>query len=219
MRKVAKILSMPLAFVYLFVSTISCTTNDVSKENELLLDSAKSNSKKAVSLFLEINNNLSARSEYSRAGLTQEIIDEYLVNAGFQAGSVTLETINAITTEIGEMEGMTFEEKIDLMSFSDLVKSKLLEMKESGYIENLESQSDFQNLLITEKEFLLNANEMVNEFSKADFQDANVPCPGSSCTWGFILVGASIGAGLCGPWCGFVGGVLGLIIGVSSKQP
>lgn len=75
MRKVAKILSMPLAFVYLFVSTISCTTNDVSKENELLLDSAKSNSKKAVSLLIEINKNLSARNEFSRSGLTQEIID------------------------------------------------------------------------------------------------------------------------------------------------
>jgi transcriptional regulator NrdR family protein len=218
MKKMFKIISMPLAFVYLLVSTLSCTTSDINKENELLLSSAKNNSKKAVSLFIEINRNLSARNEFSRSGLTQEMIDEYLVNAGCEAGSVTLETVNAIVEQISEKEGLTFEEKINSLNFSATVKNKLIEMKESGYIEDLQMQDDFQDLTLNEKEILLNSNEMVNEFYRAASDDTiQVPCPSEGCTGVLILAGAGIGSAICGPPCGVIGGVIGLIIGTSMK--
>lgn len=144
---------------------------------------------------------------------------EYLESAGFQPGSISLETVNMIVSEISEKEGLSFLEKLDTLNLTSIVKNKLVEMNESGYIENLQLHPEFQNLASNEKEFLLTANEMLNEFSKAaDDGYTPVPCPGSACTVSFILVGAAIGSGLCGfiP-CGVVGGVIGLIIGTSIK--
>lgn len=211
-------LSIPLALIYLMVSTLSCTTSDLNKENNELLASAKRNSKKAVSLFVEINHNLKLRNEFSKSGLTQDMIDEYLVKAGMERGSVTLETVNSIVYQISEKEGLTFEEKINTLNFSSLVKSKLIEIKETGYIEQLLIQDDFQKLTFNEKEIILNANELVGEFSKvANDGAASVPCPGEGCTAILVLTGASVGMAVCNAPCAFIGGVVGLIIGTSMK--
>lgn len=199
------------------MSLFSCSNYEggISATNQKLVIQAKENSKKAVDLYLNIKKNFESKttSRSNSTDLTQEQIDEFLVESGLQAGDVSLETVTTMIGYLNENLDLTFNERVDAMSFSNFVKTKLIEMNNNGVIENLPSQAGFQNLTQTEKEMLLNANYTLQEFAN---RVQNIPCPGEPCTAGLILLGYGIGAALC-PVCGVVGAVIGLIIGISIK--
>jgi proline dehydrogenase len=199
------------------MSLFSCSNYEggISATNQKLVIQAKENSKKAVDLYLNIKKNFESKttSRSNSTDLTQEQIDEFLVESGLQAGDVSLETVTTMIGYLNENLDLTFNERVDAMSFSNFVKTKLIEMNNNGVIENLPSQAGFQNLTQTEKEMLLNANYTLQEFAN---RVQNIPCPGEPCTAGLILLGYGIGNALC-PVCGVVGAVIGLIIGISIK--
>ncbi|HSD15153.1 MAG TPA: hypothetical protein VLB74_10930 [Flavobacterium sp.] len=219
MKKIFRKLSVPLSVFYLFVSVMACAPTDTDQQDKALSEAAKLNAKKGVMLFREFQGNENRMFQrLEEGGVTQEMIDEYLVGSGFKAGEVSVETVTEIIQRIGENQNVSFEDQVNSLEVSSFVKTKLGEIKEAGYIEDLSNQKGFKILPESEKVLLLNSNELVNEFNKAA-QDGtvNVPCPNEGCTALMVLAGAGIGTALCGPVCGVVGGVVGLIIGTSMK--
>ena len=208
-KKLERVVCVALASLVLFMSIMSCSNNHTNSTavNQKLIMQAKENSKKAVDLYITIKKNFESKtaSRSNVTDLTQEQIDNFLVESGLQAGDVSLETVTTIISYLNENADLTFSERVDAMSFSNFVKTKLIEMNENGVIEDLPSQAGFQNLTQVEKEMLLNANYTLQEFAN---RVQNVPCPGEGCTGGLILLGYGLGTALC-PICGVVGGVIG----------
>lgn len=216
MKKFSKFLSLPLAFVYLFVSVVGCTTNDSVKPLEPLQQKAILNAKKAMAFYNSFVNKKTKESDYSRSSgvLTQEILDEYLVSAELQPGSITIETVNQIIESIAD--DRTFNQKIGEMDFSSYAKNKILQMNQTGVIDNLHLQVGFQSLPLEEKETLLNTNELMRAYLQ-DPNTTDVPCPSGACTVTFMLLGIATGTAICGPPCGVAGGIIGFIIGNEMK--
>lgn len=214
MKNFSKYLSIPLALFYLFISVVSCNSSEITNENVELKKQAAANAKKAINFYQNFKKTISQNASYQRNGLTQEILDNYLVEAGFNEGDVTVETVNEIVNKISENK--TFNQKINETDFTDFTKNHLIEMKETGVIEDLHLEPEFQTLAYQEKEALLNSNELLRMYT---IQEAttNVPCPSEACTGTLLLLGAGIGGAICGPICAVVGGVVGLIIGVEIK--
>lgn len=218
MKFFLRMLSVPLSVIYLSVSVMACSPTDIGKENEKLNDEAKLNAKKAVGLFRDLGSNVEGKGGLQTNGLSQELVDEYLITAGFEPGQITVETVSEILKRIGETQNVSFESQIYALELSSYTKEKLIEIKETGFIDDLQNQIEFDDLPDSEKVVLLNSNSLVNEFSRAA-QDGSidVPCPSEGCTGILILTGAAIGTAVCGPVCGVFGGVIGLIVGTSMK--
>lgn len=218
MKEKMKLLSLPLSIFYLFVSVVSCVPSDIDSENLQLEVQARRDAVNAVALYKKLNS-LTAKSTFNAEGLTQETIDEYLVSAGFQPGVLTVETVSQIVSELAQKQNGDFESEVQSMLVSPYVKQKLIEMEASGFIKDLQNEENFSELSKEEKVILLNSNALVQEFSKAAQQgDVTAPCPSEACTFSMLLLGASIGTAVCGPLCGFFGGVIGLMVGTSLKD-
>lgn len=214
MKNFSKYFSIPLAFLYLFISVVSCNSNEITNENVELKNQAESNAKRSLSFYQNFKKTISKNASYQRNGLTQKLLDTYLVEAGFNEGDVTVENVNEIISKISESK--TFNQKINETNFTDFTKNHLIEMKESGVIENLHLQPEFHTLDLHEKEALLNSNELLRAYSVQE-PNTNVPCPSEACTGTLILLGAGIGGAICGPVCALAGGVIGLIVGIEIK--
>lgn len=218
MKEKMKFLSLPLSFFYLFVTIVSCSPTEIDAENQQLKLQANEKAEKAVVLYTNLAT-IKNRSEYSNRGLTQDLIDEYLVSAGFQPGELTVATVNQIVSGLSQANNLSFEEQVLTISSDPYVKQKLLEIKESGFIEDLQNEEEFDELSFNEKKILLTSNALVGEFNKA-VQDGkvDVPCPSEGCTASMVIAGAILGSAICGPLCGVFGGVIGLMFGTSLKD-
>ncbi|UOK43738.1 MULTISPECIES: hypothetical protein [Flavobacterium] len=219
MKFFLRMLSVPLSGIYLFVSVAACSPTDIGKENEKLNDEAKLNAKKAVGLFRDLGSSTKRGVVLGTNGLSQELVDEYLVAAGFEPGELSVETATEILQKLGDAQGVDFENQIYALNLSAYTKEKLIEIKETGFIEDLHIQTEFKELSDSEKVVLLNSNNLVDEFNRAAQNGyIDVPCPGEACTFSLVLLGAGIGAAICGPACCVFGGVIGLIVGTSIKD-
>lgn len=214
MKNFSKYLSIPLALFYLFISVVSCNSNDITNDNIELKNQAANNAQRSFNFYQNFKKSISKNASYQRNGLTQELLDSYLVEAGFNEGDVTVENVNQIISKISETK--TFNQKISETNFTNFAKNKLIQMKETGVIENLHLLPEFQTLTLHEKEALLNSNEMLRAYNVQE-PTTNVPCPSEACTGTLILLGAGIGGAICGPICALAGGVVGLIIGIEIK--
>jgi hypothetical protein len=214
MKNFSKYLSIPLAVFYLFISVVSCNTSEIINENTELRNQAESRAQKTINFYQNFKKTISKNTDYQRNGLTQALLDSYLVDAGFNEGDVTVENVNEIISKISESK--TFNQKIRETNFSAFAKNKLIEMKDMGVIENLHLMPEFQTLTLHEKEALLNSNELLRVYNVQE-PTTNVPCPSEACTGTLILLGAGIGGAICGPICALAGGVVGLIIGIEIK--
>jgi hypothetical protein len=214
MKNFSKYLSIPLAVFYLFISVVSCYTSEIINENTELRNQAESRAQKTINFYQNFKKTISKNTDYQRNGLTQALLDSYLVDAGFNEGDVTVENVNEIISKISESK--TFNQKIRETNFSAFAKNKLIEMKDMGVIENLHLMPEFQTLTLHEKEALLNSNELLRVYNVQE-PTTNVPCPSEACTGTLILLGAGIGGAICGPICALAGGVVGLIIGIEIK--
>lgn len=214
MKNFSKYLAIPLALFYLFISVVSCNSSEIANENIVLKNQAERSAQRTLNFYQNFQKTISKNTSYQRNGLTQELLDSYLVEAGFNEGDVTVETVNKIVSKIAEAK--TFNQKINETDFTDFTKNHLIEMKETGVIENLHLEPEFQTLAIHEKEALLNSNELLRAYN---FQEpsTNVPCPSEACTGTLLLLGAGIGGAICGPICALAGGIVGLIIGIEIK--
>lgn len=218
MKEKMKLLSLPLSIFYLFVSVVSCAPSDIDSENHQLQLQARKDAVKAVELYKNLNA-ITNKSSFSDKGLTQETVDEYLVSAGFQPGELTVQTVNQIVSELVKRQGGNFEDEVQSLSLSPYVKQKLIDIKENGFIEDLQNEDQFVSLPQEERKMLLTSNALVDEFSKAAQDgDITMPCPSEGCTFGMVLLGAGIGTAICGPLCGVFGGIIGLMLGTSLKD-
>lgn len=214
MKNFSKYLSIPLALFYLFINVVSCNSSEIVNENVELKNQAESSAQRTLNFYQNFKKTISKNASYQRNGLTQELLDSYLVEAGFNEGDVTVETVNEIVSKISESK--TFNQKINETNFTVFAKNKLIQMKETGVIENLHLLPEFQTLALHEKEALLNSNELLRVYNVQE-PSTNVPCPSEACTGTLILLGAGIGGAICGPICALAGGVVGLIIGIEIK--
>ena len=150
MKKLQKFIAVKLSFLIVLMTTMSCSKNDLitSTSNEKLVVQAKENSKKVVDLFLSVKKSVESKAS-SRSiedDLTQEQIDQYLVESGLNAGDVSLQTVLTMVNYLNENSDLTFNERVNEMNFSNFAKTKLIEMNNNGVIANLPSQTGFQNL-------------------------------------------------------------------------
>ncbi len=133
---------------------------------------------------------------------TQAELDVYLVMVGEQPGSVSLSFFNQVLGYIGmaETEGMQYF--LNQQAFSGFAKSTLLTNSNGEVVTDLIQQADFLNLDISERETILLSNMLID----------NLPpeIRGNGC-YVAVIAGISIGTAICGPGCGTVGGIVGVV--------
>jgi hypothetical protein len=133
---------------------------------------------------------------------TQAELDQYLVLVGEQPGSVSLSFFNQVVGNIGiaETEGMGYF--LNQQNYSGFARSTLLTNSEGEAIPDLTQRAEFLNLDLSEKETILLSNMLVD----------NLPpnINGNEC-YVAVVAGVSIGTLICGPDCGVIGGIVGVV--------
>ncbi|MFT4849586.1 MAG: hypothetical protein ACI83B_002130 [Sediminicola sp.] len=133
---------------------------------------------------------------------TQAELDTYLVLVGEQPGSVSLSFFNQVLGYIGLAETQGMEHFLNQQSYSSFAKSTLLTNSEGEVIPDLTQQAEFLNLDISEKEVILLSN-MLTDNLPPDIR-------GIGC-YVAVTTGITIGTLICGPNCGIIGGVVGVV--------
>jgi hypothetical protein len=99
------------------------------------------------------NNQISNRNnEY---GITQELIDDFALEYGFEEGAITLDFVESIIEQKAIIDETGFEGYTYNVSYNNYTKEKLVRMSTGEIIEDLENDLDFQNLPLEEKNILL----------------------------------------------------------------
>ncbi len=151
--------------------------------------------------------------------LDQETLDHLLKISEYD-GTMKAEDVNKILDEVISAQNYGLEKYLDERSkLGEYTKSTILKMVESGYIEDLKEQPEFQRLGFEEQNILLTGNQMVSDLGVKGNSRQMTPVE-----YGMVGLVAGGGAGwvLCGPPCaiagGFIGGIGGLIVGIFSNS-
>ena len=214
---VATVCSLTLGFI-----VFGCVTEN---ENAELTDSAKikKDAKFVVSSYDHLMNSLN--QENSRfvipSTLTQESIDNYLVQLNLQPGSVDVAAVTEIVSKLSDVAEQGNDAVIESTLYSTFTKEKLKEIAEGNLVENLEVIPEFADLSLSEKELLILCNNIAREYIETHEMryggNGDLDCPSSACGVAYAIIGATTGTAICGLPCGIVGGIIGLILGTAGK--
>lgn len=213
LKKIKRGLAMLLTVIFLSPTVISCTTD---KEEVVSNDKYRQQALKVINAIDLVKSDLAAMQNANRmisgVEITQEVIDDYAVNLGYDQGEITLERVESIMDEYEVINNIGVEAFLEDHNLTQFTKITLKDISEGNWIEDIENHPEYINLNFNEKELLSFINAYAQEW------DEQGRANGSSNFWaGFgALAGAMAGGLLCGP-CIFVGGLIGGLIGSGTK--
>lgn len=119
----------------------------------------------------EILRNNQVANRNNEYGITQELVDDFAVEYGFEGGAITMDFVEAVIEQqaIIELEG--FEHYTFNLEYNPYTKEKLVRMSAGELIEDLENDLDFQDIPLDEKNILMITKQFQDEI--ANFNTSN----------------------------------------------
>ncbi|WP_299128873.1 hypothetical protein [uncultured Winogradskyella sp.] len=143
--------------------------------------------------------------------ITQDIVDEYLIQLGFNEGDVSVETLNEVIAK--HSENKSYDELMEEYNISDISKIALQNIKEGNTYENLDDYEGYIDLEDNEKEIIAMSNSFMKSYNDSQKSSNHTKQEATG-----ALVGLLIGGAICGVLCAIGGAILGAIIGGGSKS-
>lgn len=194
------------SFILLFPSLYSCTKENnlpsIEKTAQLDIKYFTQETIKKTILFEEILN--SSRNPLP-LNLTQELVDDYLVALGYQAGEITVLQVQELIDKLGIATVEGIQNLLEQYNLDEFTVNSINAIANGNPITDLNSIPDYLLLNQNQRELI----QLANSITIAEIQD------GRSCAgWGGLgaVLGVLIGGVVCGP-CIIVGGILGGSIG------
>ncbi|MCF6350254.1 MAG: hypothetical protein L3J23_04375 [Flavobacteriaceae bacterium] len=206
-KKTQRLVAIFLTSVFMLPMIYSCTQEGL-RVNQNSLDYKK----KAEYIFksVKILETHLAKSYQNRTDssyeITQELVDEYAVLLGHEEGSISLELVEEVIVKYADVIDRGYEQVLEDYDLTDFAKLSFKDIAEGNWIEDLESNPNYNNLSLNEKEMLSVANAYSYELISKDFD------PGSSVG---AFIGLIVGGFICNFWCVIGGAIVGAIVGSS----
>ncbi|NRR93143.1 hypothetical protein HSX10_16320 [Winogradskyella undariae] len=223
-KKFKSKIAYALTIVFLFPTMYSCTTDKLTNEFEenatydQIAQKYEGSAKQIADAIRLVNSELQnsfQEKQINGVEITQELVDQYAVAAGYDKGEFTVALVEEVMDKNEDLITYGYMQVLDDYNLTGFTKLKIQEILDGqAWISDLQNSPNYANLATNEKEMLTFINTVAKESSsftpteKARFWD------------GFTSfgVGAIAGGVLFGPLGMFFGGLIGTYVNNLAKN-
>lgn len=225
-KKFKSIIAYTLIVVFLLPTMYSCTADKLTNEfqenasyeqiSKKYEGAAKKMADALKSVDKEFQNNISQQRSVNGIEITQSLVDQYAVAAGYQEGEISVALVEEVMDKNEDLIANGYMQVLDDYNLSGFTKLKIQEiLNGESWISDLQNSPNYANLATNEKEILTFINTVAKESSNF------TPTEQARFWDGFTSfgVGAIAGGLLFGPIGMFFGGFIGMFVHSIAKNP
>jgi hypothetical protein len=207
-----------LVTVFMISVITSCSSNEEINKDDIsysqLSKKYKGIYKKMAKDMGKIQSILLKSKTAGDIEVTQELVDQYARELGYQPGEFNVQVVKDVITERNRTENLGLEALVESKDLSTFAKRKIIELSKGVVLTESEITEEFMNLSSSEKEMIAFGNVYLEEVIAENeiYYGKGMYYPSHTEVVGGIVLGAMAGELFCGPPCALGGAVVGLAL-------
>jgi len=216
MKKFKKSIACVLTIVFMSPLIVSCSSQE--SENQLVTYSQLTDKYKGIHSKIKLDviklNEIVSKSKRksTTTNVTQEIVDSYAAEFGYNKGEVGVDLVNNILKLHQEFQNTSVEEVINSKNISPFAKQSLISIAQGNVLVDLDSKEDFIKLSTSEKEMIAMDNIYLQE-SLAIIGNSKTMSPDGDMAW--VVLSGLAGYLFAGPPGLLAGALFGIFMAVT----
>jgi hypothetical protein len=206
MKKFKQSIACLLTIIFMSPLIVSCSNQE--SEIQSVTYSQLAEKYKGIHSKIKVDvvklNEIVSKRKSSTTNVTQEIVDSYAAELGYNNGEVSVDLVNNILNLNQEIQNTSIVEVINSKNISPFAKQSLISISQGNVLVDLDSEEDFINLSSPEKEMIVMDNIYLQESLAIDGYSKTMS-PDGDMAW--VVLSGLAGYLFAGP-PGLVAGVL-----------
>jgi hypothetical protein len=165
MKKFKQSIACLLTIIFMSPLIVSCSNQE--SENQSVTYSQLAEKYKGIHSKIKVDvvklNEIVSKRKSSTTNVTQEIVDSYAAELGYNNGEVSVHLVNNILNLNQEIQNTSIVEVINSKNISLFAKQSLISISQGNVLVDLDSEEDFINLSSPEKEMIVMDNIYLQE--------------------------------------------------------